>query len=74
MVSVVETVECAVCFKTHLETPPEKMTMNKDGVMVMGYDARDWSYYRDWYQGVYAVVCKKVHDKLLAPELSKLES
>lgn len=74
MVAEVSTVECAVCFKTHLETPPQKMTPNMDGVMILGYDAHDWTYYREWYKGEYSVVCKKVHDKLLAPELSKLES
>lgn len=50
------------------------MTPNKDGVMVLGYDSRDWGYYRDLYEGVYSVICKTAHDALLAPKLSKLES
>lgn len=74
MVATVETVECVVCHKTHLTTPPQKMTLNKDGVMVMGYDSRDWGYYRDMYKGVYSVICKETHDAELAPKLSKLES
>lgn len=74
MLAIVETVECVLCMKTHLETPPERMCRNKDGVMVLGHDAHDWAYYREWYKGVYSVICKKVHDEMLAPKLSKLES
>lgn len=64
--AMVSTVECVICMKTHLETPPPRDTGE--------YDARDWTYYRDSYKGVYSVVCKQEHDALLAPELSKLES
>lgn len=74
MTETVSTVECAVCHVTHLETPPERMTLDKDGKNVLGYDSRDWGYYRDFYNGEYTVICKKAHDDLLAPKLSKLES
>lgn len=60
MVSIVETVECVICFRTHLETPPPR-EMNE-------YDARDWGYFRDNWNGVYSVICKKVHDELVAPK------
>lgn len=66
MVATVSTVECVVCHVTHLETPP----LRADGEL----DAHDWTYYREWYKGAYSVVCKKAHDKMLAPELAKLES
>lgn len=72
--ATVSTVECVVCYKQHLETPPERMCRDRDGNMVMGYDAHDWTYNRELYKDVYSVVCKKVHDKMLAPELSRLES
>jgi hypothetical protein len=32
------------------------------------YDARDWGYYRDQWNGVYSVICKKSHDELVAPK------
>ena len=73
MVATVSTVECVICRKTHLETPPERMVRNKEGVMVFGLDAHDWTYYREWYKGEYAVVCKKTHDKVLAPDLKRAE-
>ena len=72
MVATVSTVECVVCHVTHLETPPKRNTLNKDGVMIHGYDSKDWTYYRDSYKGVYSVICKKTHDELLAPKLSKV--
>lgn len=68
MVSTISTVECVICHKTHLETPAQKMTQNKDGVLVFGFDARDWGYYRDNWNGVYSVICKKEHDALVAPK------
>ena len=74
MVATVDTVECVLCHKTHLETPPERECRNKDGVMVMGHDAHDWTYYRDWYKGEYSVICKKTHDEIIAPKLKKVES
>ena len=66
MTITVSTVECVICFTTHLETPPPRDTGE--------YDARDWTYYRDNYKGVYAVVCKKTHDELLAPKLAEVGS
>lgn len=60
MVSSISTVECVICHKTHLETPP----VRDDGE----YDARDWGYYRDSINGVYSVVCKKEHDAQIAPK------
>ena len=72
--ATVSTVECVFCYKTHLETPPERMCRNREGVMVMGYDAHDWTYNRELVKGVYSVVCKKTHDTILAPKLAKLES
>lgn len=60
MVSTISTVECVICHKTHLETPP----VREDGEL----DARDWGYYREFYKGVYSVVCKKTHDEMLAPK------
>lgn len=75
MVAVVDTVECVVCFKTHLEVPPEREGLNLDGVMVTGVWPADYSYYRDNYlKEGYSVICRKAHDKLLAPKLVKLES
>ena len=72
MVGTVSTVECVICHVTHLETPAERMTLDKDGVMVLGYDSKDWAYYRDLYEGVYSVICKKTHDDLLAPKMSQV--
>lgn len=74
MTDTVSTVECVVCHTTHLETPPAKYTLNKDGVMIHGYDSKDWTYYRDMYKGVYSVICKKTHDDLIAPKLMKVEN
>lgn len=74
MTDTVSTVECVICHVTHLETPPQKITLDKDGANVLGYDSKDWTYYRDLYKGEYAVICKKTHDAELAPKLSKLES
>ena len=74
MVSVVETVECVICHKTHLETPPEREGVDLDGKRVMGVWPKDFTYYREFHEGVYAVVCKKEHDAVLAPKLMKLES
>jgi hypothetical protein len=71
LVAQVSTVECVICHLTHLETPAEKTTMDKDGVMVLGYDSKDWTYYRDLYKGVYSVICKKTHDSLFATKTSK---
>ena len=69
MVSTVETVECVICHKTHLELPPARDgVLNKEGATVFGRDARDWTYYREWYQNAYVVVCKKEHDAMLAPK------
>ena len=74
MVNTVSTVECVICHVTHLETPAQKRTLNKDGVMVLGYDSKDWTYCRDSYKGVYSVLCKKTHDDLIAPKLMKVEN
>jgi hypothetical protein len=74
MVATVDTVECVLCHKTHLETPAERMCRNREGIMVMGYDAHDWTYNRELYKGVYSVVCKKTHDDILAPKLTRVES
>lgn len=74
MVNMVSTVECAVCMKTHLETPPEREGVDLDGKRVIGVWPKDFTYYRDWYEGAYNVVCKKEHDAVLAPKLAKLES
>lgn len=60
MVTQVETVECVICHKTHLETPPPREHNE--------FDARDWGYYRDNWEGVYSVICKKEHDALVAPK------
>lgn len=69
MVSEVKTVECVICHKTHLEVPAEKQTLNKDGVMVLGFNSRNWGYYRDFYKGAYSVICKLAHDRVLAPKM-----
>jgi len=63
VVVTVETVECAVCHKTHLQTPPPR----EDGT----FDARDWDWYKDNYKGQYVVICKKAHDEMIAPKGSK---
>lgn len=60
MVKTVDTVECVICHKTHLETPPPR----EDGE----YDARDWGYYRDNWNEVYSVICKTTHNDLVAPK------
>jgi hypothetical protein len=75
LTDTVSTVECVICFTTHLETPPAKdNVLDKDNNLVFGLDSKDWTYYRDLYEGQYAVICKKTHDAELAPKLSKLES
>jgi hypothetical protein len=60
LVQTVETVVCVVCGKTHLETPPKR----EDGE----FHHKDWGYYRDNWNGVYSVICKKEHDQLVAPK------
>ena len=60
MVNTVDTVECVICHKTHLETPPAR----EDGTR----HHKDWGYYRDRWKGVYSVICKKTHDDLVAPK------
>lgn len=61
MVKEAETfVSCAICHKIHAETPLAR-ELNE-------FDARDWTYYREFYQGAYVVVCKKEHDDMLAPK------
>lgn len=74
MVATVSTVECALCHKTHLETPPEREGVDLDGKRVIGVWPKDFTYYRELYKGVYSVVCKKTHDDILAPALSRVES
>lgn len=58
--------ECVVCGSEHVETPPVRDDLT--------YDARDWTYYRDYYgdEG-YAVICKRIHDKELAPDLPPIK-
>ena len=60
MVTSIDTVECVICHKTHLETPPKRESGD--------FDARDWGYYRERWNGVYSVICKKTHDDLVAPK------
>ena len=60
MVTSIDTVECVICHKTHLETPPQRESGD--------YDARDWGYYRDNWKGQYSVICEKTHDDLVAPK------
>lgn len=67
MVALINTVECVICHVTHLETP--RVRENNE------YDAKDWTYYRDSYLDLgYSVICKRVHDNLIAPKPAKLES
>ena len=66
MVKTVSTVECVICHTTHLETP----RVREDGE----YNAKDWTYYRDNYEGTYSVLCKKTHDDLISPKSMKVES
>lgn len=53
-------VRCAVCHKMHAETPLPREHNE--------FDARDWTYYREFHKGEYIVVCKKEHDAMLAPK------
>lgn len=65
--------QCAVCGSEHVETPPERDGYNGDGVLVMGYWPIDYTYYKDLYEGEYVVICKRVHDSLLAPKLPPIK-
>jgi hypothetical protein len=67
VVATVSTVECVICKKTHIETPP----VREDGQ----HHAKDWGYYRDNFRTFgYAVICKRVHDDIVAPKPMKQES
>ena len=57
----------------HEDTPPEREGVNLDGASVMGVWPKDYTYYKDFWNGEYRVFCKRIHDEVLAPKLAPIK-